>query len=289
MKKKMLNKKNEIINKESKQEKHPLSSQLLVAADTGRINILREALDAGVNVNTKFTTDFFNFDSNALHYASRSGHTDVVIELLNRGANVDCVDVEAWTPLHYACFNGHKNIAKILLDHGASKTIQNWNSRTPLDIAKYRQFHDIVQLLSDKIIPPENYARKQEDIDRKGKKHKVLQGIHFKNQHLFLGRYEIDATDVLRIELFRKNPQSSDITINAMDMLISCAVVFKFTHNYINFGNEVTALVEKRVNKKDVETTNANTENKKKRPLENSYEELEEQELPQQKNNKKKN
>jgi len=85
---------------------------------------------------------------------------------------------------------------------------------------------------------------------------------------------------VQRIEIFRKNPQTSDITVNAMDTLISCAAVFKFTHNYINFGIEVTALVEKRTNKKDAETANMNTENKKKRLLENTNEE---QELPQQK------
>lgn len=68
-------------------------------------------------------------------YASCFGHQDVVLALLNAGAEVDRQDKNQWTPLMWAMTNRHKDIAKMLLDHGASSTIKSSSGRTAFDFA----------------------------------------------------------------------------------------------------------------------------------------------------------
>ncbi|KAI4715696.1 hypothetical protein E4T48_08139 [Aureobasidium sp. EXF-10727] len=68
-----------------------------------------------------------------LVYASCFGHKDVVMSLLDAGAEVDKQDRNQWSALMWAMTNRHKDIAKILLDHGASTEIQSSTGRTALD------------------------------------------------------------------------------------------------------------------------------------------------------------
>ncbi|KAH0179195.1 hypothetical protein KCU86_g14707, partial [Aureobasidium melanogenum] len=60
-----------------------------------------------------------------LVYASCFGHKDVVMSLLDAGAEVDKQDKNQWSALMWAMTNRHKDIAKIILDHGASTEIQS--------------------------------------------------------------------------------------------------------------------------------------------------------------------
>lgn len=62
------------------------------------------------------------------------GHEDVVLALIEAGANVDKKDRNQWTALMWAMTNRHKNIAKMLLDHGASSTIKSSSGRTAFDL-----------------------------------------------------------------------------------------------------------------------------------------------------------
>lgn len=69
---------------------------------------------------------FFNPEDskNALHVASENGHEEIVQELLNHGATVDChVLGSKETALMLALANKHNNIAKLLLKTGASVNI----------------------------------------------------------------------------------------------------------------------------------------------------------------------
>ena len=68
-------------------------------------------------------------------YASCFGHQDVVLALLEAGAEVDRQDNNQWTPLMWAMTNRHKDIAKMLLDNNASPTIKSSSGRTAFDFA----------------------------------------------------------------------------------------------------------------------------------------------------------
>ena len=44
---------------------------------------------------------------NALHYASKEGHREVVEFLIQRGIDISTKDKESKNALHFASFNGH--------------------------------------------------------------------------------------------------------------------------------------------------------------------------------------
>ncbi|PYH88778.1 hypothetical protein BO71DRAFT_467058 [Aspergillus ellipticus CBS 707.79] len=53
--------------------------------------------------------------------------------LLRKGADVDALDIDGWTPLHYACSGGHKAAAEILVIRGHSMINQgDFEGKTPL-------------------------------------------------------------------------------------------------------------------------------------------------------------
>lgn len=74
---------------------------------------LEEMLSSGVDVNTG---DYDN--RTALHLASGEGHVDIVKILLQRGANVNCVDRMGFSPLVDACRHQHVLIQNMLKEAG---------------------------------------------------------------------------------------------------------------------------------------------------------------------------
>ncbi|KAI9784393.1 MAG: hypothetical protein M1816_000864 [Peltula sp. TS41687] len=81
-----------------------------------------------------------------LIYASCFGHQDVVLALINAGADVDVQDRNQWSPLMWAMTNRHKAIAKILLDHGASPEVKSSTGRTAFDfVAPNSDISDYLQ------------------------------------------------------------------------------------------------------------------------------------------------
>ena len=72
-----------------------------------------------------------------LHVATLEGHTDVVHELLARGAAVNTVDIgQQRSPLHFACCRVENlAVARLLLQHRASIRSTDVDGRTPLHVA----------------------------------------------------------------------------------------------------------------------------------------------------------
>jgi ankyrin repeat protein len=113
-------------------ENKNLDHQFVNASHQGNLELVKELLAKGANINAK--------DDQALIYASSNDHLDVVEYLISKGANIHANDDEA---LGLASFKGYLNVVKYLISKGADIHANNdralrWASvNGQLDIIKY--------------------------------------------------------------------------------------------------------------------------------------------------------
>jgi ankyrin repeat protein len=55
-----------------------------------------------------------------LHYAAKSGNSELVVLLIDRGASVDALTIANETPSHWAAQSGNSEIIALLMGKGAS-------------------------------------------------------------------------------------------------------------------------------------------------------------------------
>ena len=60
---------------------------------------------------------------------------DTLVKLLQRGSNVDAVDVDGRTPLHIAAQSGLADAVNVLIQMNASVEVKDKNGKTPLEVA----------------------------------------------------------------------------------------------------------------------------------------------------------
>jgi ankyrin repeat protein len=82
-----------------------------------------------------------------LHAASRSGYLDIVLLLMEHGANLEGTDNDRNTLLHVAAQNGNLAASRLPVEHGAIVTVKNKVGWTPLHEASHRGHPDVVQFL----------------------------------------------------------------------------------------------------------------------------------------------
>ncbi|XP_061752381.1 kinase D-interacting substrate of 220 kDa B-like isoform X3 [Nerophis ophidion] len=115
---------------------------LMVAAEQGNLEIVQELIRRGANVNCD-DVDCWT----ALVSASKEGHIQVVKELLDNDANKEHRDMGGWTSLMWAAYKGRTDVAQMLLDEGANPNITGQYSVYPIIWAAGRGHAEIVQLL----------------------------------------------------------------------------------------------------------------------------------------------
>ena len=120
---------------------------LVIAAAKGQVEIVRELIAAGANVDR-------GFDELPLHTAAQKGHLEVVHLLLDAGANVEGYEEDYWTALMSASLAGHLDIVRLLVERGAD--VNAWSQgETPLMLAArevHREVYDFLYpLVSDEI------------------------------------------------------------------------------------------------------------------------------------------
>uniref|UniRef100_A0A3Q2Y5Y7 Kinase D interacting substrate 220 n=1 Tax=Hippocampus comes TaxID=109280 RepID=A0A3Q2Y5Y7_HIPCM len=115
---------------------------LMVAAEQGNLEIVQELIRRGANVNCD-DVDCWT----ALMSASKEGHIQVVRELLDNDANAEHRDMGGWTALMWAAYKGRTDVAQLLLSKGANPNITGQYSVYPIIWAAGRGHAEIVHLL----------------------------------------------------------------------------------------------------------------------------------------------
>ena len=113
------------------------------AVDNKHTEVAKLLLTNGSKVNSKNKkrTD------TPLHFAVRNGDIEIVKMLLDRGADVDAINLYNVTPLHIAVESKKVEIVELLLNHGACVNARDCNSSTPLLLAAKDGSEEIVKLL----------------------------------------------------------------------------------------------------------------------------------------------
>ena len=96
--------------------------------------------------------------------AAEKGNTDVVKDLLDKGAQVDARTYRGYTPLRHAAFNGYTDTARLLLDRGAQVDSVDVNGHTPLRSAVINRRADVPKLLILRGADPLNAFDSPEEI-----------------------------------------------------------------------------------------------------------------------------
>lgn len=117
----------------------PPSVNLLEAIDQENAGLVRDHMEFGTDPDVTFIPQGLPFaGASALHLAVLKDNEEIVVLLLDNGANIDIKARETFqgSPLDWAAFWGIRDMAVLLVEKGAdinSKTIVN---STPLDAAK---------------------------------------------------------------------------------------------------------------------------------------------------------
>ncbi|XP_078661472.1 2-5A-dependent ribonuclease-like [Branchiostoma floridae x Branchiostoma belcheri] len=98
-------------------------AEFLSAVEKGDVQTVRRGLQAGRDVNLRFTRTWN--DWTALHVASQNGRTGIVKLLIQHGADVEARDEFGRTALHLASEYGHTGIVELLIQHGADVTAKD--------------------------------------------------------------------------------------------------------------------------------------------------------------------
>ena len=119
---------------------------LLYAVDKGQIEIVELLLDKGADIDSIDVSQ-----QTALMVASGMGHFGIVELLLKRGANVNATENDGYTALIYASSgeDGHPEIVKLLLEKGADVNASENDGYTALIYASQNGHTEIVKMLLD--------------------------------------------------------------------------------------------------------------------------------------------
>ena len=114
---------------------------LIQAARDGDIEVVKQHLAAGTDVNTKDDHEY-----TPLHWAAMEGRREVAELLISQGANVNAKNKVGSTPLHIAAYMKF-DLAELLIAKGATINVTDDVSRTPLDDAIEGDKKETVDLL----------------------------------------------------------------------------------------------------------------------------------------------
>ncbi len=129
-------------SKENERYSDVLNSILLVSAENGNTEIVVEVLKAGANINVRGG----NTDT-ALMCASINGHKETLIKIIESGANVNLQGQRLDSALMYAAKKGYKEIVETLIESGANVNLQAIDGSSAIIYASKKGYIEIVEKL----------------------------------------------------------------------------------------------------------------------------------------------
>lgn len=120
------------------------------ATRDGDLEITESLLAAGcsVNVKTQGVAMYATIkDRTPLHFAAYTDRADIVMLLLDRGADVNAIDGKLRTPIFDAVFRGDSKIVSMILERKVDVNLKDFISCTPLHHAILEGKKEIVELL----------------------------------------------------------------------------------------------------------------------------------------------
>ncbi len=118
---------------------------LLAASRTGQTEMVKYLFDRGIPVDSED-----EYGSSALMYAARYGHARIGEFLVGCGVEIDRKNKLGNNALLWASMNGHTEMVRFLLDQGACIDAQNIYGNTPLMEAVRNGHYDTVRLLLER-------------------------------------------------------------------------------------------------------------------------------------------
>ncbi|CAE7396357.1 Ankrd17, partial [Symbiodinium pilosum] len=116
---------------------------LATVAEFGDLDSLKVLLDAGASLHKTTSTG-----GEAIHYAAKGGHQEVLTELLARRASLDARGPDGAQPLHWAAMEGSPDVIDFLIRHGAKPNSQMVDgATTPLHLSSASGHRSLLKAL----------------------------------------------------------------------------------------------------------------------------------------------
>ncbi len=131
-------------------------SLLILATKSGCTELVEDLLEKGVDPNRK---DVLN--RTPIFYAAEAGHYSITQSLLAAGATVVTRDKNGQTPLLLAVKQGHDIVVKLLVEHNVGPDSRDNEGRTPVSLAAEHGHDAVIKLLIEKGADV-NYADKED-------------------------------------------------------------------------------------------------------------------------------
>jgi ankyrin repeat protein len=205
----------------NKKNKNALSGQnrvdtrpIIAAVKADKLEIVKILLAHGADINARNY-----FQETALHYAAKKGNLNMIIYLIDRGAEINVADTAGNTPLTAVLTYGktigdqnNLNIIKLLIEKGADLNVKTASGETPLIIAIKKCF--------DKPELPQLLIAKGADVNFKNINGDTPLHISASNNNLKLVLLLIDSGADINVK--NNNYETPlDVTINRLNAINS--------------------------------------------------------------------
>ncbi len=132
-----------------KRKQLDLDKKLLISAEKGDLEKVRDSIRQGANVNVQSRQGW-----TPLFWAIQKNNFNIVELLLDNSADIKVKDNEGWTPLNWAVQLGSLDVVKHLVGRGADVNALTADGRTPYDLAINQNYREIKEYLRSKSAVP---------------------------------------------------------------------------------------------------------------------------------------